>query len=358
MLASDDRTPAPAPSQSFPPVCRDPPPAMRLPPLNALRAFEAAARHCSVYKAAQELHVTPAAISHQIKALEEHLGVALFKRMPRRIALTPAGEACLPKLTAAFAQMADAVAAAQHLAHAGRLMLSVPPALASKWLIPKLAGFRDRNPDIDLRISARQTLVDRARGELDQGANLLEGGDVAIRFGDGDYPGYVVHKLFDSYALPMCSPRLLEGPNPLRTPDDLRHHTLLHYENDIAMVDVGRPNWTSWLKAAGVRGVNTRRGPTFNHVTLAMQAAADGLGVVLGIPIMAVGEFAEGSLVAPFPLSLPTGASYYLVYSRENQDEPSVAAFREWILAEARAEPWAEPPQVPSAFAAVPDLSG
>ncbi|HET8882491.1 MAG TPA: transcriptional regulator GcvA [Solimonas sp.] len=316
---------------------------MRLPPLNALRAFEAAARHSSVHKAAQELHVTPAAISHQVKGLEEYLGVMLFKRMPRRITLTPAGEACLPKLTAAFDQLAEAVAAAQQLAHAGRIIVTVPPALATKWLIPKLAHFRDRHADVDLRISARQSLVDRSRGEHDQPGNLLDGGDVAIRFGDGDYPGYVTDKLFTSYSLPMCSPRLLEGPNALRTPDDLRHHTLLHYESDIAMMDVGRPNWVSWLKAAGVRGVNTRRGPMFNHVTLAMQAAADGLGVVLGIPIMASEEIAEGSLVAPFSLSLPTGASYYLVRAAGAEREPSIKAFCDWILSEAHSEPWAEP---------------
>jgi LysR family glycine cleavage system transcriptional activator len=316
---------------------------MRLPPLNALRAFEAAARHSSVLKASQELHVTPAAVSHQIKALEEFLGVMLFKRTPRRITLTPAGEACLPKLTAAFNQMAEAVAAAQQLSHAGRVMVSVAPAIGSKWLIPKLAKFRDLHADIDLRISARQSMVDRMRGEHERGSNLLDGGDVAIRLGDGDYPGYVTHKLFTSYSLPICSPSLLEGPHPLRTPDDLRHHTLLHYENDIAMVDVGRPTWASWLKAAGVRGINTMRGPTFNHVALAMQAAADGLGVVLGVPIMASEEIAEGTLVAPFNLSLPTGGSYYLLHTEAAQREPSIMAFRDWLLSEARSEPWAEP---------------
>lgn len=322
---------------------------MRLPPLNALRAFEAAARHSSVHKASQELHVTPAAISHQIKALEEHLGVMLFKRTPRRITLTPAGEACLPKLTAAFAQMADAVAAAQQMSHAGRVMVSVAPALGSKWLIPKLAHFGDLHADIDLRISARQTLVDRIRGEIDRGGSLLEGGDVAIRLGDGDYPGYVTHKLFTSYSLPICSPRLLEGPKPLRTPDDLRHHTLLHYESDIALVDVGRPTWASWLEAAGVHGVNTRRGPTFNHVTLAMQAAADGLGVVLGVPIMASEEIADGTLVAPFDLSLPTGGSYYLIHTEAAEREPTIMAFRDWLLSEARSEPWAEPRMIGAA---------
>ncbi|MFT4048055.1 MAG: transcriptional regulator GcvA [Solimonas sp.] len=333
---------------------------MRLPPLNALRAFEAAARHASVHKAAQELHVTPAAISHQIKALEEHLGIALFKRLPRRIELTPAAEACLPKLSAAFVQMADAVAAAQHLVNAGRLMVSVSPVFAAKWLIPRLSSFRDQNPDIDLRISARQTLIDRTHGDLDQGSrNLLESSDIAIRFGDGDYGELITHKLFASYLLPMCSPRLVEGAQPLRTPDDLRQHTLLHYENDVATMDIGRPNWGSWLKAAGVRGINPRRGPTFNDMMLATQAAADGLGVVLAAPLMAREDIAAGRLIVPFSLSLPTGASYYLVYTQERAEEPSLRAFRDWIVDEAQRDPWADPARVrPSPLPAGGDPGG
>lgn len=317
---------------------------MRLPPLNSLRAFEAAARHCSVNKAAQELHVTPAAISHQIKALEEFLGIELFKRQPRRLSLTPAAEACLPKLTAAFAQMGEAVAEAQQFANAGRVLVSAPPALISKWLIPHLAGFQAVHPEVDLRLSARQTMVDSVREETDQTASVLEDADLAIRFGHGDYPGYVTHKLFDSYALPMCSPKLLQGEHPLRTPDDLRHHTLLHYAAEDS-TDVGRPDWSAWLKAAGVRGINPRRGPTFNHIMLAMQAAEDGLGVVMGIPIMATSQIAAGELVVPFALSLPISASYFLVHGTAVEQEASVMAFRDWVLENARNEPWRHPPQ-------------
>ncbi|SER12220.1 LysR family transcriptional regulator, glycine cleavage system transcriptional activator [Solimonas aquatica] len=320
---------------------------MRLPPLNSLRAFEATARHCSVNKAAQELHVTPAAVSHQIKALEEFLGIELFKRLPRRLSLTPAAEACLPKLTAAFAQMAEAVAEAQQFANAGRVLVSAPPALLSKWLIPRLSDFQTRHPEIDLRLSAKQTMIDSLREETGQTVSLLEEADLAIRFGDGDYPGYVTHKLFPSYALPMCSPKLLQGEHPLHTPEDLRYHKLLHYAADDA-TDAGRPDWAAWLKAAGVRGVNPRRGPTFNHVMLAMQAAEDGLGVVLGIPLMATAQIAAGELVVPFPLSLPIGASYYLIHNQAVEQEAGVKAFRDWILDHARNEPWREPPQAPS----------
>lgn len=329
---------------------------MRLPPLNALRAFEATARHCSVHKAAKELHVTPAAISHQIKALEEHLGFELFKREPRRLRLLPAAEACLPKLTAAFAQMAEAVSIAQQLAHAGRVTVSAPPAIAAKWLIPRLGRFRDLHPDIDLRIVARQSMRDLG-GDGETAGNPLEDADIAIRFGAGDYPDHIAHKLFDTYTLPMCSPKLLRGEHPLRTPDDLRHHTLLHYESDNALMDIGRPNWASWLKAAGVRGINTRRGPTFNHVTLALHAAEDGLGVVLGTPITATSELTDGRLVAPFPLALPVGVAYYLLYAPSAQEQAPIMAFRDWLLSEARDDIWADPEKV-FAIAHTPPAGG
>ncbi|MDR3415230.1 MAG: transcriptional regulator GcvA [Nevskia sp.] len=317
---------------------------MRLPPLNALRAFEAAARHRSVNKAARELHVTPAAISHQIKALEEQLGVQLFKRMPRRIELTVAGETCLPKLSAAFLQMEEAIASLRLMSQAGRILVNIPPALGARWLMPKLQRFSEVHPEIDLRIAVRPTMVDKARRERGE-TSYLEGADIAIRFGGGEYPDHVAHKLFTSYSTPMCSPRLLEGEHPLRTPDDLRHHTLLHFEDDWH-TDAERPTWDTWLKAAGVKDVNTRRGPTFNHITLAMDAAADGMGVVLGVLIAASADIAAGRLVVPFPLCLPVGASYYLVYPAEREPDAAVRAFRDWVLSEARAERWAEPAEM------------
>lgn len=320
----------------------------RLPPLNALRAFEAAARNGSIDKAARELHVTPAAVSHQVKALENRLGVALFRRLPRRIELTSAGEALLPKLTSGFALLGEAVDSVQRQAYPGRVLLNVPQGLGSKWLMGKLPHFAGLYPDIDLRIAARATLADSARREQGDTENLLEGGDLVIRFGHGNYPDHVVHKLFGSFALPLCSPRLLQGPHALRTPADLRYHTLLHYQHDV-MLDMDRPTWSTWLKEAGVRGINTARGPTFNHVTLAMEAAADGMGVVLGVPIVASADLESGRLVAPFPLHLPLASAYYLVHAENADREPAVAAFRDWLLKEARNERWAQPGRVVAA---------
>lgn len=317
---------------------------MRLPPLNALRAFESAARHLSLRKAAAELHVTPAAISHQVKSLELALGVSVFKRLPQHVELTPAGEALLPRLSAAFQQMSDAVNAVQRLQHSGRVTVAAPPALAAKWLAPRLHRFAALYPDIDINITADGALIDSVREDSGDRGNLLENADLAIRSGHGEYEGYVVERLFQIRAIPMCSPRLLTGPHPLREPMDLRHHTLLHHATGLDQTDAERPNWSVWLKAAGVRGVNHRRGPIFNQVAMAMEAAADGLGVVLGIPVVAAADLESGRLVMPFALSLPIAASYFLIHSRKSAGDPSVVAMRDWLQAEARSERGAEPP--------------
>lgn len=317
---------------------------MRLPPLNALRAFEAAARHLSLRKAAAELHVTPAAISHQIKSLEHALGVPVFKRLPQHIELTQAGEALLPRLSGAFEEMAQAIGAVRRLQQTGRVTVAAPPALASKWLAPRLNRFAALYPDIDLHITADVSLIDSVREDSGEGGNLLEGADLAIRSGHGEYEAYVVELLFPAHTIPMCSPRLLSGANPLRSPEDLRFHTLLHHETGMDQTDAERPNWATWLKAAGVQGVNEKRGPRFNQVAMAMEAAADGLGVVLGIPVVAAADLESGRLVMPFTLSLPMAASYYLVNTEKAAREPSVAALREWLASEARAERWAAPP--------------
>ncbi len=316
---------------------------MRLPPLNSLRAFEAAARHASVAKAAQELHVTSAAISHQIKMLETHLGVPLFTRLPRRIELTPAGQACLPKLSAAFAQLVDAVAAVDEFRGTGKVVVSVPPALGTKWLVGRLPRFTAAHPEIELRIAVHQSMVDKAL-DSEPGTGLLEDADIAIRLGDGDYDGMVVHELFRPTALPMCSPRLLQGEHPLRTPEDLSFHTLLHYQSDIASLDVGRPTWSSWLRAAGLRDIKVSRGITFNHVVPAMEAAVDGVGVILGIPIVAGTDIAAGRLVMPFKLGLTMGTSYYAVCRPAALSNPAIVAFRNWLVEEAAREPWAKLP--------------
>lgn len=316
----------------------------RLPPLNSLRAFEAAARHLSLRKAAAELYVTPAAISHQIKALEQALGVPVFKRLPQRVELTEAGEALLPHLTVALQHVADALSAIRRLQQQQRVEVAAPPALAAKWLAPRLSRFTALHPDVELHITADDALVDSVREDSGEAATLTQGADLAIRSGHGAYDGYVIQRLFPAYAIPMCSPRLLRGTHPLETPDDLRHHTLLHHETGIDQTDIERPNWAMWLKAAGVQGMSDRRGPTFNLISMATEAAADGLGVVLGVPVVAAHDLETGRLVMPFTLSLPMRTAYYLIHQEEAAEEPAVAAVRDWLISEARAERWATPP--------------
>lgn len=316
---------------------------MRLPPLNALRSFESAGRHLSLRKAAQELHVTPAAISHQVKALEQTLELSLFKRLPRRVVLTPAGEVFLPLLSDAFERMTEAVTAVKRLQGSGRVTIGAPPALASKWLAPRLHSFMALHPEIDLRISADESFIDGAGAESGE-PTVMADTDIAIRSGSGDYPDHVSRLLFSAYALPMCSPRLLAGEHPLRAPEDLRHHTLLHYQFDFDDSRSDRPTWAAWLKAAGLGDIEPRRGPTFNQVAMAIEAAADGLGVVLGIPVIAAADLAAGRLLMPFALSMPVGADYHLVHSADAAREPAVAVFRDWLIAEAHGERWAHPP--------------
>jgi LysR family glycine cleavage system transcriptional activator len=192
----------------------------RLPPLNALRAFEAAARHLSFNAAAEELNVTPAAISHQIKALEADLGVKLFRRLNRAVRLTDAGQACVPGLRDGFERIAEAVARARQGDSVGLLTVTASPAVASKWLVPRLERFRARHPAIDLRIDASMRLVDLVREDV----------HVGLRYGAGKYPGLHTEQLVRSEVFPVCSPDLLKGKHPLRTPEDLRHHTLIHDE--------------------------------------------------------------------------------------------------------------------------------
>ena len=292
----------------------------RLPPLNALRAFEAAARHLSFTRAAAELHVTQTAISHQIKALEERLGVRLFRRLPRGLLLTEAAQRLLPPVRDAFDQIA---AATERLAAGGAsatLTVSVLPSFAAKWLVPRLGRLRAAHPDLDLRISASSELVDFARDDV----------DVGIRMGSGVYPGLRTQRLFGEALVPVCSPLLREGPHPLLRPEDLAHHVLLHDE-DYA-------GWELWLRLAGVPGVLARRGPVFTDSGMVVQAAAEGQGVALARRVLAAGDLAAGRLVQPFDVSIPHDLAYYLVCPEATAEQPKIAAFRSWLLAESQRE--------------------
>jgi LysR family glycine cleavage system transcriptional activator len=296
----------------------------RLPSLNALRAFEAAGRYQSFTRAAEELHVTTAAVGHQVKALEDHLGVKLFRRLNRALVLTEAGHGLLPGLQDVFYRLTGVMQAFYQRDAERPVTVSVPPAFAGKWLLPRLDRFREQHPDIEVRIDATNRLVDL----------LHEDAEIGLRYGAGDYPGLRTDRLLAEEAFPVCSPELLEGDHPLRVPGDLRWHTLLHGE-DRASAD-SWPDWTMWLQAAGVTGVDTRRGLRFSDTELALQVAIQGQGVALGSPVLAGDDLAKGRLIRLFEVSYPVTYAYYLVSPEAIADEPRVVAFRQWVLSEAR----------------------
>ena len=293
-------------------------------PLNALRAFEAAARHLSFVRAAEELHVTPAAISHQVKGLEEFLSVQLFRRLPRGLLLTDAGQIFLPELREGFGRLDAAVERVSEVDARGPLMISVAPAFAAKWLVPRLDRLSVAHPDIDLGISASLGVVDFKRDSI----------DAAIRLGRGSYPGLESTKLFDEFMTPMCSPHLLEGNQPLHTPDDLRHYLLLH--DDALDFDPTAPKWSTWLEAVGAKSVDPSRGPRFSHPDHSLPAAIEGAGVVLGWCNLAAADLAAGRLITPFDLVLPMGLGFYFVCPEAHTDRPKIAQIREWLLEEVR----------------------
>jgi LysR family glycine cleavage system transcriptional activator len=315
--------------------------AIRLPSLNALKAFESVARHLSVKRAAAELNVTPAAVSHQIKGLEDHLGVALFLRHNRALELTEAARAALPKLREGFDSLAQAVERVRAHKGMGQLTVSAAPSFAARWLMPRLHRFFDAHRDVDVRISARlrqpatggrRTVAERASIEA-----WLADSDVAILYGRGDYPGYRVDRLLPLSITPICSPRLVTDPkHPLLWPRDLKHHLLLH--DDTGELYDGISFWEVWLSAAGVDGVDLNRGPRFSHAVLAFEAAVEGHGVVATMPILAEADLNAGRLVTPFELRVPLESAYYLVCNEAAATRPSVAAFREWLLEEAAKE--------------------
>lgn len=294
--------------------------ATNLPPLNALRAFEAAGRHLSVTKAAEELHVTVAAVSHQVKTLEDYLDIKLFRRSGNALYLTDAGQTLLPRLRAGFAELERALAELEEHDQRGLLTLSVAPIFASKWLIPRLEQFGAAHPEIDVRISATTEL-----------ANFQEDGvDAAIRAGRGRYPGLACHRLFGESVVPMCSPSLRRGSHPLIEPHDLRHHVLLHI--DWPAREQVIPDWSSWLKTVGVADVDPTRGPHFAQPDYAMQAAAEGAGVVLGWRSLAQSDLDSGRLVIAIDLPLPMDVAFYLVYPETSAEQPKLVRFREWLL--------------------------
>lgn len=301
--------------------------ARRLPPLNSLRAFEAAARHLSFKMAAEELHVTPAAVSQQVKALEDYYGVKLFHRLTRALRLTEAGSAALPALREGFAKLGEAADLLDAHLESGVLTVSVPPSFGAKWLVPRLDRFSAAHPDYELRIDATDALVDFGAGGI----------DVGLRYGRGEYEGLKVERMMSEVAFPVCAPALAEGQPPLLRPEDLVHHTLLHVQ--WKMESESAPNWRMWLRAAGVEGVDPDRGPRFTVENLALQAAIEGHGVALVSSALVADDLKTGRLVRPFAPATTeaTAFSYYLVYPPASGTDPKVQAFRQWIMEEVAA---------------------
>ena len=301
-----------------------------LPSLNALKVFEAAGRHLSFTKAAAELYVTQAAVSHQIKQLEDQLGVTLFRRLNRALLLTEAGQTYLTEIREALDAIRRATARLQERDASGVLTVSSLPSFAARWLVPRLGLFRQARPDIEVRVAPSDQLTDFARENV----------DVGIRYGRGRYPGLVTHWIMTEDIFPVCSPQLLKGKKALRRPQDLRHHHLLHDDLNV--------DWRTWLLAAGVKGVDPDHGTFFTDSSMLVQAAVAGQGVALARGALAADDLAAGRLVRPFELRLPSGFAYYLVYPEADAERAKVVAFRDWLLAEcgvqaARVVPDGEP---------------
>ena len=293
-----------------------------LPPLNSLRAFEATARHLSFSKAAQELHVTPAALSHQIRGLEDLLGLKLFHRRARSIELTDAARVIYPGIRTGFESIREAV---ERLDRGNRdrvLVVSSTPGLTAKWLVPRLYKFLALHPEIETRITASVAYANFVTDDI----------DVGIRLSSGAHPDLHVEKISDEWLVPLCSPRLLEGKHPLRKPQDLKNFTLIQVDLPGVV-----PTWADWMEMTGADGIDTTRGLRLNVADHALDAASEGVGVVLAYKMVAARDIALGRLVVPFgPEILLPGRAYHLVCAKGQEKRAPIKAFRDWIFAEMR----------------------
>lgn len=287
----------------------------KLPPLNALRAFEAAARHLNFTRAAEELGVTQTAVSHQVKLLVERLACRLFRRLNNALMLTDKGEAYFPKVREAFDSLAESTEALCGGEEIRTLTISMQPNFALGWLIPRLSDFQALHPDIDVRVFTGYRDTDFARKDI----------DVAVRLGD-DWPGLNCDYLFSSEIFPVCS-RALVARHPLRRVEDLTAHTLLH-------VVTSADDWSLWLTASGIPCIPTERGPTFDSYALALDAAVHGCGVAMGRTAFVQTDLAEGRLVAPFPLRLKRSQAWYFLWPKSRTTRKTML-FRAWLLKQA-----------------------
>jgi LysR family glycine cleavage system transcriptional activator len=291
-------------------------------PLNALRAFEAAARLLSFQAAAAQLFVTPAAVSHQVKHLEAYLGVKLFHRGNRSVELTAEGRALAASLSELFGLLDLALDRATAPA-AANLRVSTMESFAAKWLAPRLHRFHRDCPDLKVRIETGNELADIGRGTV----------DVAIRYGSGGYTGVFAERLMDAPVFPICAPSLMSNERPLAKPEDLRHHTLLHDES--ATGRPGVPDWSTWLKAAGATRVDATGGPVFASIYLAQEAAAAGHGVALGVAPLVEEDLEHGRLIKPFEHSHANAYAFWIVHRQGAETNPAIDAFCKWLRKEA-----------------------
>ncbi len=302
-----------------------------MPSLSALRAFEAAARHLSLTKAAQELHVTAGALSHQIRGLEDLLGLKLFERRARSIALTAAGKQLYPGLQTGFIHIRDAVAGLSEAGDASVLVISTPPGFTSKWLAPRLYRFSSAYPEIDARVSS----------SIGNANFTTDGVDVAVRnlsIDAASDPELVIEKLIELSFVPVCSPKLIETHGPFTVPEALKGVPLIHDDTLANRAQV--PTWADWFKAAGVDGVDVSHGLRFNSADHALDATVEGAGVLLAHDVLAYDELRTGRLAIPFELTLRSGRAYHFVCAKRRQDHPNVQAFRTWIKQEVAALDW------------------
>lgn len=290
----------------------------RIPSLNALRVFEAAARHGGFAAAAEELNVTPAAVSHQVKSLEAQLDVTLFVRHPRGLELTGAGRQLLPQLSRGLDHLARAIGSLVDAEIAGRLAVNAVPSFATLWLVPRLLGFIRAYPEIDLRITNQSKPPDLLKGEA----------DIRLVYGTGNYPGLKTRLLMREEVFPVCSPTLL-NQFPLRRFADLRNHTLLHDINTGS--DEPTMTWRRWLRDAGETRIDPERGVQFGDSILLTEAAVRGQGVALGRTALVTDYLASGRLVRPLKESRPADYAYWMVTTPAGAEQPRIRAFLDWL---------------------------
>jgi LysR family glycine cleavage system transcriptional activator len=290
-----------------------------LPPLDALRVFESAARHGHYQRAAEELFLTPSAVSHRIRSLEDLLQVKLFRRAGRGVSLTPEGRAYAEEVRGALETLR--LATRKLTTGRGPLTLSLTPAIALRWLLPRLVDFQDRHPDIEVRFSSTNRIIDFERDDE----------DFAIRFGMGDWPVVNAERLFAVDTLPVCNPRLLDEDHPLNQPPDLRNFRLLHIRT--------RPDdWRMWLLIAGVADIDPAAGPVFDNMPEMLEAAVSGMGVGMADRQMIGRDIEAGQLVVPFDIHMPSRSAYHLVYPDRTKDDQRFQVFRTWLLEQAAIE--------------------